>query len=63
MRQHLAPMCVAYVLADTVAHFAQALEFNRHLFRDSDLVTSACYVSVAAEVGSDVGLRPPAGHY
>eukprot|EP00969_Alexandrium_andersonii_P115114 5090382-Alexandrium_andersonii.AAC.1 len=46
-----------------VAHFAQAPEFCRNRVRDGDVITAACYVSVPADVGSDVDLRPPAGYY
>eukprot|EP00969_Alexandrium_andersonii_P247688 10944956-Alexandrium_andersonii.AAC.1 len=52
------------VLADAVAHFAQAPEFcccNR--VRDGDAITGACYASVPADLGPDVDLRPPVGYY
>eukprot|EP00969_Alexandrium_andersonii_P358198 15450494-Alexandrium_andersonii.AAC.1 len=63
MWRHLLPAGATYVPADTVAHFAQAPEFICNLVRDGDVVTGACYVSVTADVGSDVDLRPPAGRY
>eukprot|EP00969_Alexandrium_andersonii_P218870 9666584-Alexandrium_andersonii.AAC.1 len=46
-----------------VAHFAQAPEFCCDRVRDADAITSACYVSVPADIGGYVDFRPPAGYY
>eukprot|EP00969_Alexandrium_andersonii_P072939 3218234-Alexandrium_andersonii.AAC.1 len=46
-----------------VARFAQAPEFCCNRVRNADLITSACYVSMPADVGGYVELRPPAGYY
>eukprot|EP00969_Alexandrium_andersonii_P019736 861249-Alexandrium_andersonii.AAC.1 len=46
-----------------VNHFAQVPEFCRNRVRDGDVIASACHVSVLAELGSYVDIRPPAGYY
>eukprot|EP00969_Alexandrium_andersonii_P288982 12773530-Alexandrium_andersonii.AAC.1 len=50
--QSLLPQGTMYVLADTVARFAQAPEFCCNRARDGDVITSACHVSVLTDLGS-----------